>query len=201
MEGAARICPGPTGEPLSHMIHQPMLYGLHAPDPIQLFIGNTGPGNGSHMIKPRLFDQHLHKDIYCQRSEIVRDRVNTGMFTPALPPRMIPWSAIVIALLLTMDFGYEIYQNYHHETQIEQTIEDVQKAAAVEKHMQQNQQRSGGENTPVIKTVEDAHSIELEALGVKLKMVREATWQGVFKICFLWAFVLGSLAMYRKLIR
>lgn len=42
-------------------------------------------------------------------------------------------------------------------------------------------------------------TIELEAQGFKLKMINEATWEMIFKLCFLWAFVLTTLGLYKRL--
>ena len=119
-----------------------------------------------------------------------------------MPKKIIPWSAIVIAVLLTIDFTHNIYKNSIEKDQVERVIEDVKKAAAAEKHVLQQQQRSDRPRNKETKTIEeqDPHTIELEALGVKLKMINESTWEGIFKICFLWAFVLTSLIFYRRFV-
>lgn len=120
------------------------------------------------------------------------------MYIHSMPKRVIPWSAIMIAILLTIDGGYQLYQNSVAKQQIELTIKDVQEAAAMQAQMSRQQQRSGVESSDK-KFVEDPHTIELEALGVKLKLVNEATWTGIFKLCFLWGFVVATLIIYRKL--
>lgn len=100
-----------------------------------------------------------------------------------------------MAILLTVDFGHGIYKNSIEKKQVESVIENIK-----EKQIHQLPQRPERFRNKDIKTLEekDQYSIELEALGVKLKMINEATWEGIFKICFLWAFVLFSIIIYKK---
>lgn len=124
------------------------------------------------------------------------------MFIHPMPKKVVPWSAIIIAVLLTIDFGHSTYQNYVEKTNIEQVIEHVNMAAAAEKQIKSQQQRSDKIRDKETKVIDDhdPYTLELEALGVKLKMINEATWNGIFKICFLWAFVLSSLIVYKRFI-
>lgn len=167
------------------------------------------------------------------------------MWTPAQPKRIIPYSAIVVAILFTADFVHDIYVNYTTRSHVEQRVAEltlIQESATkavkttppttvIERkktirepiilYKEAEPTGSGSSTpkpTPIVKPREHTvtitetkpnpvheaaqqqlkdTTIELEAEGIKLKMVNEATWNGIFKLCFLWAFVLSTLLGYK----
>jgi len=51
-------------------------------------------------------------------------------------------------------------------------------------------------------TVTEPHStIEVEALGAKLKMIDQASWTMIVQLCVVWAFMLVSLVGYKFAVR
>lgn len=170
------------------------------------------------------------------------------MFTHKLPPRVIPWTAIIIGVLLTVDLGHSLWENLQARSQVNDRITEldakitevkaksetlpetitVEQTVTKELPVAAMRRPSDGEPTggtgpkvidePRTVTVTQKKKIpnperaqaeqqlrdtvvEFEAEGFKFKMINEATWSMVFKICFLWAFVLLTLGLYRRFTR
>lgn len=120
------------------------------------------------------------------------------MFVHTPPPRIIPWSAIVIALLFTVDLSSTLWDNYRARVSTLNRIEHVEAARAhVEQATKQSQRESDSVDLSEKSAVKDEFTIELEAQGVKLTMINEATWTAIVKLCVLWLFTLSTLLAYR----
>ena len=120
------------------------------------------------------------------------------MFVYPSPPRIIPWSAIVIALLFTVDLSSTLWDNYRARVSTLDRIEHVQAAQAqVEQATKQRERAAKDSDFTAKSAVKDEFTIELEAQGVKLTMINEATWTAIFKLCALWLFTLSTLLAYR----
>lgn len=171
-----------------------------------------------------------------------------------MPKRIIPWTAIIIGVLLTIDLGHSLLENLQVRSTVNNRINELNAqitevktkseaipetitvvtavkrevpeppVAAMKKepsepmggsapqeakpmaappppprtYMQlEKKQVPNPERAKAEKELRDT-VVEIEAEGFKFKMINEATWNMVFKICFLWAFVLGTLGLYRR---
>lgn len=112
------------------------------------------------------------------------------MFVHTPLPRTIPWAAIVITLLLSIDLASTVWRNLqernHTLTQLSQVESQAVRAITLP--------LLGHTPAP---PVSDPVTLELEALGVKLRMINEATWTAIIKLAVLWLFLLASLIVYR----
>jgi hypothetical protein len=66
---------------------------------------------------------------------------------------------------------------------------------------QNNQLKKGSSTSEAEADEVRTASIELEAEGIKLRMLQEASWSMIMKFCFVWSFALFSLLAYRILDR
>lgn len=161
-------------------------------------------------------------------------------WAPPIPPKIIPWSAIAIAVLLTVDLGYE-WLNTQQE--IASTEQRVQALTTDQQQLTEQMQRiperkiieqqvtvppdtahrrkkggrsraesgasehtedtvivqrsvSNPEHQQVQRQLQDT-SMEIEAQGFRLKILNEASWSMIIKLCTVWAFLLITLFLYR----
>lgn len=179
----------------------------------------------------------------------IKDYVSPRVYTP-LPQRIIPWSAITIAILFTANYGYDLYNTQVNkditeqriakltieQKRVKQTVESTppvierKTVVTIPKPLIQYKEREASTSsesgdlpkkaaspkvidaqpttvTRVERVPNPKHeeaqqqlrdvSIEIEAEGFKFKMLNEATWSMIFKLCFLWSFVLLSLGLYK----
>lgn len=106
---------------------------------------------------------------------------------------------LTVALAATVYFGVEITSSLALKNQLEHRQTLISRALS-ERHAIKAPRKSNDGDLPERKStpIQDPYTIELEAIGVKLKIVNESTWTAVFKLCFLWAFLLLTIAVYRR---
>ena len=104
---------------------------------------------------------------------------------------------LTVLILVTAHLVREIQKNQQTAQQITEEIQYVERATAAARQLHSQQQRRDPGHSPSKVIEEDSASLELEALGVKLKMINEATWSSVIKLCVLWAFALITALGYR----
>lgn len=100
----------------------------------------------------------------------------------------------LLTVVLTIWWGHDLYRMRQDAALIQQNITQLHGA---ERSTRNAMRVPGAAADNPGRAIEDPVVIELEAQGVKLKMVNEATWNSIFKISFLWAALLLMLALYR----
>lgn len=104
---------------------------------------------------------------------------------------------LALAVIFTIFTARELWINYERIQASEQHISYLTLLLADAKTISSKQSRSSDANTSLKTIEEQSASIELEAEGFKLRMLKEASWSMVFKFCFTWTFILASVLAYR----
>mgnify|MGYP006283622637 CR=1 FL=1 len=122
------------------------------------------------------------------------------MFKLSQPRQIIPLGAVILALLFTADIAHEFWINRVRADQIEVAIKDIRRQNRPPPQLV----IPPAEGVPMppppkdrAREIPDSSSIEIKALGNELKLVNEASWGMILKFCFVWAFTLGTVLVYR----
>ena len=109
----------------------------------------------------------------------------------------------LVMLLLSIFIARELWLTHVSIIESQQRITYLTqslKEAKTISQTQNNQLKKGSSTSEESDEVRTA-SIELEAEGIKLRMLQEASWSMIMKFCFVWSFALFSLLAYRILDR